>query len=205
MHRPGVHRGRRARARLELGLAVRATTPAAAHRICPGLLSATGRRTGVQGADERVERAAELIAWAQQGGISTALWETALVPRIQTPASVAASVEHVFVVDPEAIEPLTEKLEGRRPMRLPLAAQTVPDEVPGFGDRSNDVAFAGGWPAGFRGGSKRSRSRSAMSWPTTGSSSSGRSAAGRPTPFPTASRHSSGWVRSAGEERIRHR
>ncbi len=103
------------------------------------------------GADERVERAAELIAWAQQGGISTALWETALMPRIQTPTALLRSVEHVFVVDPEAIEPLTEKLEGRRPMRLPLAAQTVPDEVPGFGDRSNDVAFAGGWPAGFKG------------------------------------------------------
>jgi hypothetical protein len=102
-------------------------------------------------ADERVERAAELIAWAQQGDISTALWETALMPRIQTPTALLRSVEHVFVVDPEAIEPVTEKLEGRRPMRLPLAAQAVPDEVPGFGDRSNDVAFVGGWPAGFKG------------------------------------------------------
>jgi len=57
----------------------------------------------------------------------------------------------VFVVDAEAAEPLTEKLEARRPMRLPLAAQTVPIEVPGYGDRSNQVAFVGGWPAGFKG------------------------------------------------------
>jgi len=73
------------------------------------------------------------------------------MPRIRTPTTLLRGVEHLFVVDPEAVEPLTEQLEGRRPMRLPLAAQMVPDEVPGFGDRANDVAFVGAWPAGFEG------------------------------------------------------
>ena len=102
-------------------------------------------------ADEKVERAAELIDWAEREGISTALWETALMRRIQTPTPLLRDVEHVFVVDPEAVEPLTEKREGRRPMRLPLAAQAVPTEVPGYGGRRNPVAFVGGWPAGFKG------------------------------------------------------
>jgi Glycosyl transferases group 1 len=114
-----------------------------------GLRAQPGGEGGVE--DEKVERAAELIAWAERHRIPTALWETALMPRIQTPTPLLRSVENVFVVDPEAEEPLTEKLEGRRPMRLPLAAQKVPTEVPGYGDRSNNVAFVGGWPAGFKG------------------------------------------------------
>jgi hypothetical protein len=102
-------------------------------------------------ADERVERATQLIAWAERGGVSTALWETALVGRIQTPTELLRGVQHVFVVDPEAGEPLTEKLEGRRPIQLPLAAQRVPTEAPSYGDRTNDVVFAGGWPEEFKG------------------------------------------------------
>jgi Glycosyl transferases group 1 len=128
------------------------SVPGAPHLL---LIESSGLRAqpGGEGAlaDEKVERAAELVAWAERGGISTALWETALMRQIQTPTPLLRSVKHVFVVDPEAAEPLTEKLEGRRPMRLPLAAQTVPIDVPGYGDRSNQVAFVGGWPAGFKG------------------------------------------------------
>jgi Glycosyl transferases group 1 len=101
--------------------------------------------------EEQVERAADLIAWAEQHDVSTALWETALKRRIRTPTLLMRMVEHLFIADPEAGEPLTEKLNGRRPMQLPLAAQTVPDEVPGFGERSNQVAFIGRWPEGFKG------------------------------------------------------
>jgi hypothetical protein len=119
------------------------------------LIESSGLRSQQNGlgplADDRVERAARLIAWAERGGIPTALWETALAHRIQTPTTLLRGVDHVFLVDPEAVEALTEKLGGRHPMRLPLAAQTVPEEVPGFGERSTDVAFVGGWPAGFEG------------------------------------------------------
>jgi hypothetical protein len=119
------------------------------------LIESSGLRTHSGGggplADEKVERAAELIAWAERNGVSTALWETALRRRIKTPILLMRMVEHLFVADPEAGEPLTEQLKGRRPMQLPLAAQRVPDAVPGFGDRSHQIAFLGRWPEGFSG------------------------------------------------------
>ncbi|HEY6654284.1 MAG TPA: glycosyltransferase [Solirubrobacterales bacterium] len=119
------------------------------------LIESSGLRTHAGGggplADEKVERAAELIAWAERQGVSTALWETALRRRIKTPTILMRMVEHLFVADPEAGEPVTERLKGRRPMQLPLAAQTVPDSVPGFGDRSDQVVFLERWPEGFTG------------------------------------------------------
>jgi hypothetical protein len=119
------------------------------------LIESSGLRAQLGGGgpldEEKVERAGELIAWAERHGVSTTLWETALKRRIKTPTILMRMVEHLFVADPEAGEPLTEKLKGRRPMQLPLAAQTVTAEVPVFGDRSHQVAFVARWPANFRG------------------------------------------------------
>ena len=106
---------------------------------------------GRQLADDKVERAAELIAWAEREGASTALWETALSRRIMTPTMLTRMVGNVFVADPEAVEVLTERLGGRRPLQLPLAAQIVPEKAPGFPDRAHKIIFLGRWPAGFSG------------------------------------------------------
>ena len=102
-------------------------------------------------ADDKVERAAELIAWAEREGASTALWETALSRRIMTPTTLMRMVGNVFIADPEAGELLTERLDGRRPLQLPLAAQIVPEKAPGFQDRANKISFLGRWPDSFSG------------------------------------------------------
>lgn len=101
--------------------------------------------------DDKVERAAELIARAERAGASTVLWETALSRRIMTPTMLMRMVGHLFVADPEAGAPLTERLQGRRPMQLPLAAQNIPADPPGFDDRLQQVAFLGRWHSGFSG------------------------------------------------------
>jgi Glycosyl transferases group 1 len=101
--------------------------------------------------DEKVERALELVAWSESHQIPTAFWETSLKRRIDTPLSLLGKVDHLFVADPEAAPVLTEQLEGRRPMQLPLAAQVIPDRPPSFEEREHDVAFLGRWPLGASG------------------------------------------------------
>jgi hypothetical protein len=101
--------------------------------------------------DEKIERALELVDWAEAEGVPTALWETALATRIETPLALARKVSHLFVADPEAVLILMDRLDGRRPMQLPLAAQNVPPETLGFNEREREVGFLARWPAGFAG------------------------------------------------------
>ena len=119
------------------------------------LIEAGGLRRYTTGtgpiAEEKVERAFELLAWCESEGVPTAFWETSLQPRIDTPTSLLASVGHVFVADPEAIPPLSEQLGGRRPAQLPLAAQIVSEKVPGFDDRGLQIAFLNRWENCFEG------------------------------------------------------
>lgn len=102
-------------------------------------------------ADEKVERAQELIAWCESENVPTALWETSLQRRIDTPTTLMARVGRVFVADPDATAPLAEELGGQRPAQLPLAAQVVPDASPGFDEREIEIAFLGHWAAWFKG------------------------------------------------------
>ena len=119
------------------------------------LIESSGLRRQLGGggplADDKVERAAELIAWAEREGAATALWETALSRRIMTPTTLMRMAGNVFIADPEAGELLTERLDGRRPLQLPLAAQIVPEKAPGFKDRANQISFLGRWPDSFSG------------------------------------------------------
>jgi hypothetical protein len=101
--------------------------------------------------DEKVERAFELIAWCEGAGIPTALWETSLRRRIETPISLMNKIDHVFVADPELVRALTQDLGGQRPAQLPLAAQLVPEEVPGFDERERQIVFPGSWASWFKG------------------------------------------------------
>ena len=101
--------------------------------------------------DEKVERASELISWCESEGVPTAFWETSLQRRIVSPTPLIATADHVFVADPEARAPLAEELGGRRPAQLPLAAQVVPEAVPGFDDREIQIAFLNCWADGFKG------------------------------------------------------
>lgn len=102
-------------------------------------------------ANEKVERALELLAWCQSEGVPSAFWETSLQSRIDAPTALMARVDRVFVADPEATAPLAEELGGRRPAQLPLAAQVVPDVVPGFDERELQVAFLSHWATWFKG------------------------------------------------------
>ena len=119
------------------------------------LIESSGLRAEPSGGgpldQDKVERVGDLLGWARSLGVPTALWETALHQRILTPTELMAKADHIFVADPEAGEALTEELDGRRPIQLPLAAQVVPKDVPGFRDRSNEVVFLGRWPDDFSG------------------------------------------------------
>jgi glycosyltransferase involved in cell wall biosynthesis len=97
-------------------------------------------------AEEKVERALAALAWCEPRGIATALWETSLLRRIETPPSLLQRAQHLFAADPEAKE-----LEGRRPLRLPLAAQVIPESRPTYGERRREIAFVERWPAWFSG------------------------------------------------------
>ena len=60
------------------------------------------------------------------------------------PISLMERARHLFCADPDAVPHLAGQLEGRRPLVLPLAAQSIPERVAGFGERAPDVAFL--WP-----------------------------------------------------------
>lgn len=120
------------------------------------LIESSGLRQHASGtgavAAEKVERALELVAWCDRTGVPTALWETRLTRRLDTPAELLDAVGHLFVADPEAVRAVAEQLGGRRPVLLPLAAQVVPDSVPGFEQRTKQVVFLGRWAEWFSGG-----------------------------------------------------
>jgi hypothetical protein len=101
---------------------------------------------------ERIQRALKLISWADRSGIPTVLWETGLSRRLASPRELMDRTTHLFVADPEAVHVVAETLGGRRPILLPLAAQVVPDVVPGFNQRSHEVVFLGRWAERFSGG-----------------------------------------------------
>ena len=126
--------------------------PAPPHLL---LIEASGlrRRPGGTGpiADDKVERALELIAWCESVGVPTALWETSLQRRIDTPKSLMNKVDHIFVADPEAVGALAQDLDGRRPAQLPLAAQVVPEAAPAFDEREHQIVFSGRWASWFKG------------------------------------------------------
>jgi Glycosyl transferase family 2/Glycosyl transferases group 1 len=103
---------------------------------------------GRSAAPERLERARDLVAWCQDRGIPTALWETAPHAMIATPISLMERVRHLFCADPEAVPQLAAQLEGRRPLELPLAAQVFPRKVTAFGERAPKVAFLWPWETG---------------------------------------------------------
>ena len=63
---------------------------------------------------------------------------------IATPTSLMERVRHLFCADPEAVPHLAARLEGRRPLVLPLAAQVIPERVASFAERAPDLAFL--WP-----------------------------------------------------------
>jgi Glycosyl transferases group 1 len=97
---------------------------------------------GADDGDGEVGRVRQLLDWSEEhGGVATAFWETTPAPRITAPASLLERFRHLFVADPEAVAPLAEKLGGRRPMQLPLAAQVIPESVRGFTARDHPVAF----------------------------------------------------------------
>ena len=95
-------------------------------------------------APERVERALELLGWCRDRDVPTALWETSPKALIATPISLMERARHLFCADPDAVPHLAGQLEGRRPLVLPLAAQSIPERVASFGERAPDVAFL--WP-----------------------------------------------------------
>jgi Glycosyl transferases group 1 len=101
--------------------------------------------------DRRVERATELVARGKSEQVPTVLWETRLNDRIDTPVSLMEDIDHLFVADPDAAAPVSEKVEGKRPMQLPLAAQVVPKDPPPFDQRRHMVGFGGSWPPEFKG------------------------------------------------------
>lgn len=118
------------------------------------LIESSGLRKGSGDgpiSEEKVERALALVAWGESQGVPAVLWETALRARIDTPASLMRKVDHVLVADPEAAGSVTGKLEGGRPLRLPLAAQVIPGSPPPFDRRGQAVGFLARWPADFSG------------------------------------------------------
>jgi glycosyl transferase family 1 len=123
------------------------------------LIEASGLRKRRYGggpiSDEKVERALELVAWGESDGVPTVLWETDLSKRIDTPVTLMGKVDHLFVADPDAAASVTERLDGRRPMQLPLAAQVVPRRPPPADQRQLGVGFLGRWPAEFSGRLRR--------------------------------------------------
>ena len=98
----------------------------------------------LRAAPERVERALELLGWCRDRDVPTALWETSPKALIATPISLMERARHLFCADPDAVPHLAGQLEGRRPLVLPLAAQSIPERVASFGERAPDVAFL--WP-----------------------------------------------------------
>jgi GNAT superfamily N-acetyltransferase len=107
------------------------------------------RRPGGTGpaAEEKIERALALLDRSERQGIATALWETSLLRRIETPTALLQRAQHLFVADPEA----ANELGDRRPLQLPLAAQVVPAHRPTYAERRREVAFVERWPAAFSG------------------------------------------------------
>ena len=94
------------------------------------LIESSGLRRRPDGtgrvSEEKVERALALLDRSERQGIATALWETSLLRRIETPVSLLQRAQHLFVADPEA----AKELGDRRPLQLPLAAQVVPESRP---------------------------------------------------------------------------
>ena len=87
-------------------------------------------------APERVEQTLELLGWCRDRDVPTALWETSPQALIATPTSLMERVRHLFCADPEAVPHLAARLEGRRPLVLPLAAQVIPERVASRGART---------------------------------------------------------------------
>ena len=62
--------------------------------------------------------------------------ETSPQALIATPTSLMERVRHLFCADPEAVPHLAARLEGRRPLVVPLAAQVIPERVASRGART---------------------------------------------------------------------
>jgi hypothetical protein len=121
------------------------------------LIESSGMRSSTADslAKEMVERALELVAWADSHDVPTVFWETSPKHRIDAPLPLMRKVKHLFVADPDAVAPLMEQLGGRLPVPLPLAAQVIPDSPPTFDKRQHQVVFLGRWPATFSGRVRR--------------------------------------------------